>query len=77
MAVTLQDLKDAAADLPTGDRAALAHYLLSTLDEDNDGDADAAWQELAESRMEDVRSGRVVGIPAESVLRNLPGSQQR
>jgi putative addiction module component (TIGR02574 family) len=71
MAVTLQNLKDAAAALPVAERAELAQFLLRSLDEGEEADARAEWLTLAERRMAEVKAGKVVGIPAEEVLRTL------
>jgi putative addiction module component (TIGR02574 family) len=76
MAVTLQDLKDAATGLSAAERAELARFLLHSLDEGEAADARAEWLALAERRMAEVKAGKVVGIPAEEVLRTLPGSRR-
>jgi putative addiction module component (TIGR02574 family) len=73
MSPSLQQLKAALSGLSVTDRAELAHYLLRSLDADEEG-AKAEWLALAEQRMAEVRSGQVNGIPAEEVLRNLPGA---
>ena len=70
MSATLEELKSTASGLPIPERAELAHYLLRTLEAADEGAA-AEWLALAEQRMEDVRSGRVVGIPAEEVMQSL------
>lgn len=74
MTTTLQELKTAAAGLPVIDRAALAKFLLHSLDDGEDADARTEWLALAERRMADVKAGNVVGISAEEVMRSLPGS---
>jgi len=70
MSAVLQSLKEVAADLPASERAELAQYLLTSLDEQDAG-AQAAWLSLAEQRMGEVRSGKVVGIPGDEVVRKL------
>jgi putative addiction module component (TIGR02574 family) len=70
MTSTLEQLKMSLSDLPPEERAELARYLLRSLDSEDEG-AKAEWLALAESRMADVRAGRVVGIPAEEVLKGL------
>jgi putative addiction module component (TIGR02574 family) len=72
MSRPLQELKDSAAGLPVADRAELARFLLDTLDEGDAADARAEWLALAEQRMAEVKSGQVVGIPADEVLHSLP-----
>ncbi len=68
--MSLEQLKVALSDLPIGERAELAQYLLRTLDPAAE-DAQAEWLALAEQRMADVRARRVQGIPAEEVLKSL------
>jgi putative addiction module component (TIGR02574 family) len=71
MSLTCQELKTAISRLPADERAELAQYLLRSLDEQDDEGARAEWFALAEQRMAEVRTGKVVGIPAEEVLKNL------
>ena len=68
---TLQELKNASSDLPAEERAELAQFLLRSLDDPDDEGTRGEWLALAEKRMADVRAGKVVGIPAEEVLKNL------
>jgi putative addiction module component (TIGR02574 family) len=70
MSATLDELKSTLSGLPASERAELAHFLLHTLETPDEG-AGAEWLALAEKRMDDVRAGRVVGIPAEQVLQSL------
>ncbi len=71
MSLTLEQLKDAASDLPLPERAELAQYLVRSLDEGEAAQVRAEWLALAERRMADVKAGKVVGIPAEGVLGSL------
>jgi hypothetical protein len=66
MSPSLEELKTSLITLPAPQRAELAHYLLHTLD-DAEPDAEAEWLALAQRRMEDVRAGTAVGIPAENL----------
>ena len=70
MSATVEDLKSTLSGLPLAERAELAHYLLRTLEVPDEG-ATGEWLALAEARMAEVRAGRVVGIPAESVMESL------
>lgn len=67
---TLQ-LKFQLAQLPVEDRAELAHYLIGTLDEAEDADAEAAWKEELARRKIEIESGRAIGEPAQSVFARL------
>ncbi len=72
MSSTFQEIKEAASTLPIGERAELAQFLLRSLDEDRDEKSlDAEWFKIAEKRSEELRSGKVKGIPAEEVIKNL------
>ena len=51
------------------DRARLAQRLLSSLDQEADADAEQLWLEEAERRLGQLKSGKVVGIPAEKVIK--------
>ncbi len=76
MSPTLQELKDAASGLAIGERAELAHFLLRSLDDQDEEGVRAEWLALAEQRMAEVRAGKVVGVPAEEVLKNLLGPRR-
>jgi putative addiction module component (TIGR02574 family) len=46
----------------------LAQRLFASLDPESDRDAEQAWLEETERRLEELESGKVAGIPAEQVL---------
>ncbi len=71
MVMSLEQLKQAASDLPGPERAELADYLVRTLDDREAAAIKAEWVALAERRMADVKAGKVAGIPAAEVLNNL------
>jgi putative addiction module component (TIGR02574 family) len=75
MSPTLEQLKITISTLPVEERAELASYLLRSLDSDLEGDVKSQWLAVAEQRMAEVRAGRVRGIPAEEVLKGLPGAR--
>ena len=76
MSPALEQLKNTLSGLPAPERAELAQYLLRSLDSEDEGDVKGEWLALAEQRMADVRSGKLAGIPAEEVLKSLPGTGQ-
>jgi len=49
--------------LSAQDRAALAEALVTSLDEDVDDDAEAAWRSEVERRIAELDSGSVASIP--------------
>jgi putative addiction module component (TIGR02574 family) len=75
MRMTLDELTKAALALSAQERGKLAHFLIQSLDEAEENVDEAAvraeWLEVAHQRMLDVEAGKVVGIPAEEVLRGL------
>ncbi|WP_088255127.1 addiction module protein [Fimbriiglobus ruber] len=73
MSLKLQELKIAAAGLPADERADLAQFLLQSLDDQDEDAVRDEWSALAAQRMGEVRVGKVVGIPAEEVLKTLLG----
>lgn len=59
------------AQLPTHERAELAHLLLQSLDDSQDADAEAAWEQEIARRVAEIESGRASGRPAEEVMAEL------
>lgn len=59
------------AGLDDADRAALARFLIQSLDEGSDPDVAAAWDVELARRAEEIRSGRVSGESAEKVFSEL------
>ena len=57
-----------ALQLPPKERARLAQRLLASLDPESDRDAEQAWLEEAESRLAELETGKVAGIPAQQVF---------
>jgi putative addiction module component (TIGR02574 family) len=71
MTVAAEALKAQLARLPIEDRAELAHYLIDTLDEAIDPDAEVAWDAELERRGAEIRSGTAAGESAASVFARL------
>ena len=63
-----RDIEAKALRLPPKERARLAQRLISSLDPESDHDAEQAWLEEAERRLDELESGKVAGIPAEQVF---------
>jgi putative addiction module component (TIGR02574 family) len=66
-----EELKSKLAELSTKDRAELAHYLIHSLDNSSDADAEAAWDTELSRRAEDIKNGTAVGEPADAVFKQL------
>jgi putative addiction module component (TIGR02574 family) len=70
MAETLEQLKLQLEHLSTEDKAELAQFLLDSLEPEEEGVA-AAWDQEIARRVEEIRSGRASGTPAEEVFAEL------
>ena len=60
-------LKPELAQLSANDRAALAHFLIHSLEEE-DADANAAWDAELARRAEEINSGQAIGEPGAKVF---------
>jgi putative addiction module component (TIGR02574 family) len=63
-----REIESKALQLPPKERARLAERLIASLDPESDRDAEQAWLEEAERRLDELESGKVPGIPAEEVF---------
>lgn len=65
---TKDELLTDVLQLPSEERAEVAHKLLLSLDEGpDDVNAETAWSQELERRAEDIRQGRVKTVPWEEV----------
>jgi putative addiction module component (TIGR02574 family) len=64
-----RELESKALRLPRRERARLAQRLISSLDAGPDADVDNLWLQKAERRLDELKSGKVAGIPAQKVIR--------
>jgi putative addiction module component (TIGR02574 family) len=71
MSEIAEKLKATLSQLPIEDRAALAHFLIQSLDEEEDSEAEAAWDAELERRFAEIESGQAVGEPVEQVMARL------
>jgi len=69
---TAATLTEQALRLPVDRRARLAHALIQSLDTASDADAERQWDAEIARRVEEIRGGRVQGIPAGKVLARRP-----
>jgi putative addiction module component (TIGR02574 family) len=74
MARLMRDLESKALKLSPRERARLAQRLISSLDQEADADAEKVWRDEAERRLDELKSGKVAGIPAEKVIRKARSS---
>lgn len=71
MAHSLKELTEEALQLTPDERVTLAESLLLTIDEAHDRMVDEAIIVELERRLEDFRTGKVKGIPADQALREI------
>ena len=71
METSTTDLFKQALDLDERDRATLAGLLIESLEEEPDGDLEAAWRAEIERRVAELESGEVKAVPLEEVKARL------
>ncbi len=71
MTEAAERLKSELSQLSLQERAELAHFLIYSLDEEMDADAEAAWDAELVQRMAEIKSGTAVGEPADKVFAAL------
>lgn len=69
MQATLETLQAEVLRLPAADRAKLLDRLIASLDADPD--AEAAWDELADRREQELDSGAATAVPFEVAVARL------
>ena len=65
-----EDLIAEATSLPIEGRALVVDSLLKTLN-GSDPETDEKWLAVAKRRLEELRSGKVAGVPAEEVFEKI------
>lgn len=65
------ELRQQLATLPVQDRAELAQFLIESLDQTTDDDADVLWEAELHRRAEQIQSGDVQGEPTADVMARL------
>jgi putative addiction module component (TIGR02574 family) len=63
----LDDLKTQLVTLSPSEKAELAHFLLSSLEPEDEG-TESAWDEEASRRVNEIRAGQASGRPVEDLL---------
>jgi putative addiction module component (TIGR02574 family) len=71
MTTAIDKLKSQLEALTNRERAEVAHYLISSLDQEQDEDAEEAWDAELNRRVAEIKSGKAVGKPAEQVFAEL------
>ena len=71
MTIAMKQLMHDALELSVQERAKLAHILIASIDESEDGEIASAWDVELKKRVQEIREGKVKGIPAEEVFAKL------
>ena len=71
MIMRVEDIADVALELPSEARALLADRLVESLDPAEDGYIHTLWSVEANRRLNELRSGAVIGIPGEEAFAKL------
>ncbi len=67
--MSIKELEAEIRKLSLKERAALAKWIVDSLDELSEAEVEALWAEEAERRLGELEQGLVAEIPAEEVLR--------
>lgn len=71
MTTVLKKIAKDALVLSVKERARLARILISSLDKDTQQDVYSEWDAELAKRVQDIREGKVKGVPAEEVFAKL------
>ena len=71
--MSITDIKKDISQLSIQEKAALANWLITNIDEviEKEDDVDAAWRHEIRSRVEEIKTGKVKMIPAENMWKDL------
>lgn len=67
--MSLKEIEAEIKHLTLEERAALAKWIVASLDELSESEIEALWVQEAERRLDELEQGAIIGIPAEDVLR--------
>jgi hypothetical protein len=67
--MSLNEIEAEIKKLNLKDRAALAKWIVESLDELSEAEVETLWVEEAERRLDELERGQVSEIPAKEVLR--------
>jgi hypothetical protein len=71
MTETAERLKTALSQLSQQERAEIAAFLIHSLDQDVDPEAEAAWDAEIAARMQQIQTGTAAGESAATVFTHL------
>jgi len=74
MPLSLVEIEREASQLTVDERARLVRFLIATLEPADEGDIEAAWEEEALARSNEIKEGRVTPVPADEALARVRNS---
>jgi hypothetical protein len=72
--MSIKEIEAEIKKLDLKDRAALAKWIVESLDDLSELEVDVLWAEEAERRLDEMQRGMVTEIPAKEVLRRARAS---
>ena len=73
MSVALKQVIENIEELSSGEKALVAHCLISSLETKHDESVDNAWAELAEKRFSELESGVIKGVSWNEIKNEVKG----
>lgn len=73
MSAILKQVIENIEELTSGEKALVAHCLISSLEVKHDESVDNAWAELAEKRFSELKSGVVKGVSWNEIKNEITG----
>lgn len=67
--MSLEKIEAEIKKLDLKDRAALAKWIVESLDDLSESEVEALWAEEAERRLDEMEQGKVAEIPAKDAIR--------
>ena len=77
MSTSFDKIAADAMKLPLRDRVRLAQRLVSSVEDQMEGDVETLWAAEAERRLEELRSGKVQGVEAAEAFRKAREALER
>lgn len=71
MTVVAEKLRTELTKLNDAERGELAHFLIQSLAPSSDENAETVWDSELECRADEIRNGRVIGVPADQVFSEI------
>jgi putative addiction module component (TIGR02574 family) len=71
MSDAFEQLMHEALELPVQERAKLAHFLITSIDDFNESEITPTLDTELQMRVKEIREGKVTGTPAEEVFTKL------